>query len=210
MPAVQQDLHNVTNRMFHLYLEDNLQQYTAAQIENIIATFPPQRREVAMRYKFEQGRKESALAYQLLCQGLKEHYGIEKMPSFSIGEHGKPSLAEHPEIHFNFSHCKHAVICALSDAPIGVDVERIGRYREELARHCMNEQEMTEIQSSPNREVTFTRLWTQKEALVKLKGTGITDDLPNILCHNGKIQIETVVNEEKGYVYSVATFMSES
>ena len=210
MPAVQQDLHNVINRMLHLYLEDNLLQYTAAQIENIIATFPPQRREVAMRYKFEQGRKESALAYQLLCQGLKEHYGIDKMPSFSIGEHGKPTLTEHAEIHFNFSHCKNAVLCAISEAPVGVDVERIGRYREELARHCMSEKEMQEIQTSDNREVTFTRLWTQKEALVKLQGTGITDNLKNILTETENVHIETTVNEEKGYVYSVATFMSES
>lgn len=196
--------------MIHLYLEDDLQQYTAEHIENIIATFPPQRREVAMRYKFEQGRKESALAYLLLCKGLQEHYGICQMPSFSIGEHGKPSLTNHPDIFFNLSHCKHAILCALGNTPVGVDVERIGRYREELARHCMNEKELADIQTSNNREVTFTQLWTQKEALVKLWGTGITNDLKSILLHTENVSIETVVNEEKGYVYSIATFTNES
>lgn len=209
MPAVQQDLHNVINRMFHLYLEDNLQQYTAAQIESLIATFPPQRREVAMRFKFPQGRLESAVAYSLLCRGLKEHYGIEEMPDFVYGEHGKPALAKYPGIHFNLSHCKNAVLCVLSDAPIGVDVERIGRYREDVARYCMNDSEMQQIQAATNPEIPFTRLWTQKEAVFKLQETGITDDVKVILSHCDNATIKTEVNEEKGYVYSIACFNME-
>lgn len=187
-----------------LYLEDNLQLYNATEIERIIATFPRQRREVAMSYKFEQGRKESALAYRLLCQGLQERFQRNEQPTFVIGEHGKPSLLEYPDIHFNLSHCKQAVLCALSRKPVGVDVERIGRYHEDVARYCMNDEEMQQITQASDPEIPFTRLWTQKEAVVKLRGTGLTDSVKEILTHCEGIHLDTVEQIEKGYIYTVA------
>ncbi|MCF0160394.1 MAG: 4'-phosphopantetheinyl transferase superfamily protein [Bacteroidaceae bacterium] len=190
--------------MYHLYIEDDLQQYTAEQIENLIATLPPQRREVVMRFKFEQGRKESTLAYLLLCKGLTEHYGVKVMPDFVVSEHGKPSLADYPDIHFNLSHCKEAVACVIADFPVGVDVERLRPQNEEVIRYTMNEKERDEISRSADPTLTFTCLWTQKEAVFKLRGTGITDDIKNILNDTSDIRIDTTVHEEKRYVCSVA------
>ena len=47
----------------------------------------------------------------------------------------------------------------------------------------------------------FIRLWTMKEAKLKLIGSGITDNMKNVL--DGSEHFETVVNEKKGYIYSV-------
>ena len=47
----------------------------------------------------------------------------------------------------------------------------------------------------------FTRLWTQKEAVLKQAGTGIRTDMKTVL--TGVEHVQTVVCEEKGYVYSV-------
>lgn len=190
--------------MPYLYIEDNLEQYTSADVERLIASLPAQRRATALKFKFEQGRKESALAYLLLCKGLREHYGITAMPDFSIGEHGKPALRDYPHIHFNLSHCKKAVLCVLSDAPVGADVECLGRYNEGVARYCMNEEEMQIISQHPDPGVPFTRLWTQKEAVLKLEGTGITDEIKTVLQHTGGIHLETIEVKEKGYIYSIA------
>ena len=63
-------------------------------------------------------------------------------------EHGKPSIVGHPNIFFNLSHCKEAVICAVSDQPVGVDVEGIREYKESLVDYTMNDEEIAQIHSA--------------------------------------------------------------
>lgn len=189
-----------------LYINDDLESISDSKVSEIIATLPPQRQEQALRYKFSQGRKECVVAYMLLCKGLKEEYGIDQMPTFEYGEHGKPSISGHEDIHFNFSHCKKAIVCVLSDKPVGVDVECIGRGNESLINYTMNEQEVRQIKSAASPATEFIRLWTQKEAVLKLTGEGINDDIKSVLdVSNIKdIALDTYVREDKGYVYTIA------
>ena len=161
-----------------------------------------QRRAQVLRYKHELGRRLSVAAYLLLCEGLRNKYGIEEKPLFTYGEHGKPALLGHPGIHFNLSHCKEAVICVLDDKPVGVDIEMVRPYKESLARYTMNEEEWQQIQRAASRELEFTRLWTQKEAVLKLQGDGIRGDMKMVLSLH-PVPIQTVVSENKKYVYSV-------
>ena len=191
---------------YRLFVKDDLEGITAEQLEEALASLPAWRREKALRFKHEQGRRECALAYHLLCKALKKVYGIEEQPHFSIGEHGKPILAEHPEIHFNLSHCKKAVACVVSSEEVGVDVECIGRYNESLARHVLNDAEYSEVCTSSDPQLLFTSYWTQKEAIVKLTGRGIDDDLKNLLLNYPQASLHTEPHPEKGYVLTVATW----
>ena len=68
-----------------------------------------QRREQALKFKYELGQRLCVLAYQLLKRGLREVYGIMENPVFEYNEHGKPSIVGHPEIFFNLSHCKYEI-----------------------------------------------------------------------------------------------------
>ena len=190
---------------YRLYLRDGLDDITDEQLDAAMATLPAWRREKALRYKHAQGRKECTYAYLLLCQALKEVYGITEQPSFSIGEHGKPTLVGHPDIHFNLSHCKQAVACVVSSRPVGVDIESVGRYKEALARHVLSDSEFAEVQAAPDPQIPFTRFWTQKEAIVKLTGRGIDDDLKNLLIKYNNVSLHTKANLPQGYVYTVAT-----
>ena len=152
-----------------LIVRDNLAQYTQEQLDKDMALLPPWRREQALRYRHFQGQRDCTLSYLLLCQALEEEYGITGKPAFLVGEHGKPSLQEHPGIHFNMSHCANAIACAVDGMPIGIDVESTRRkISDALIRHTMSPQEQEEIAGDP---IRFFRLWTQKEALVKLHGT---------------------------------------
>jgi 4'-phosphopantetheinyl transferase len=120
-----------------IYINDNLAQF---ELDEALPLLSVQRREQCLKFKYELGRKQCAAAYLLLCQGLREEYGITEPPIFAYGEHGKPTIVDHPDIHFNMSHCREAVICMLSNKPIGIDVETIHRYSESLARYTMSDE----------------------------------------------------------------------
>lgn len=174
-------------------------------LEAALEDISVQRREQALKFKFELGQRLCVLAYRLLKQGLREEYGIVGNPIFEYNEHGKPSIVGHPEIHFNLSHCKEAVVCVVSDQPVGVDVESIREYRESLVRYTMNDEEIREIESAEDPASTFIRLWTMKEATLKLIGTGISNDIKTVI--SKEYRYTTV--EKKNYIYTVCFYMKE-
>ena len=183
-----------------LYINDDLDGF---DLDRALPLLSEQRRGVCLRFRHELGRKQCAAAYLLLRKALLEEYGISEMPVFGYGEHGKPFIIGHPDIHFNISHCHEAVVCAVSDKPVGVDVESIDRYKESVAQYTMNDREMDIIHSADNPALAFTCLWTMKEALLKLSGQGISNDMRDVL--TGDEPITTVEELCKGYVYSWIT-----
>ena len=162
-------------------------------LEAALKEISAQRREQALKFKFEQGQRLCVLAYQLLKEGLRQEYGITENPIFEYNEHGKPLIIGHPEIFFNLSHCKEAAICVVSDQPVGIDVESIRDY-------TMNDEEIAQIKSAENPAATFIRLWTMKEATTKLIGTGISNDMKTVI-DTLKYKYTTV--ERQQYIYTI-------
>ena len=183
-----------------IYLNDDIEHF---DWQAALPLLSEQRREQCLKFKHELGRKTCAAAYLLLCEGLRKEYGIEEPPVFEYGEHGKPTIVGHPEICFNMSHCREAVICVLSDKPVGVDIESIRRYSDSLARYTMSDTEMERIEQAERREVEFIRLWTLKEAVLKHSGEGIRNDMKHVL--DNLKDAKTVINEKKSYIYSVVS-----
>ena len=186
----------------HIYLSQDIWHF---DLDAALAEISEQRREQALKFKYELGQRLCVLAYQLLKRGLKEVYGIGENPIFEYNEHGKPSIVGHPEIFFNLSHCKEAAICAISDRPIGVDVESVRSFNESLVRYTMNDDEIQRIEAAENRAVAFIQLWTMKEATLKLIGTGISKDMKQVLCQEGFF-IETFTDHHNRFVYSYCQF----
>lgn len=187
----------------HIYLSQDIWDF---DLDAALAEISEQRREQAVKFKHELGQRLCVLAYQLLKQGLSEVYGIEENPVFEYNEHGKPSIIGHPEICFNLSHCKEAAICAISDQPVGVDVESVRSFNESLVRYTMNEDEIRQIESSEDQAAAFIRLWTMKESAMKLIGTGISNDMKHVLQQEG-LNFETFVDAQNRFVYSICRFI---
>jgi 4'-phosphopantetheinyl transferase len=183
-----------------VYIDEHIGDF---DLQTALQQISQQRREQALRFKHEQGQRTCVLAYLLLKKALREEYGIHENPVFEYGEHGKPCIAGRPDIHFNLSHCRHAVACALSSRPIGIDVESVREYSESLVRYTMSDAETSAILSSPAPDVAFTRLWTMKEALLKLTGQGISNHIKHVLATDG-YTFDTVECLQQGYVYTVA------
>ena len=171
-------------------------------ISELLPLVSDQRREEALKYKHLFGQFACLKSYVMLRE-LLEQQGLSHPFFFSHNEHGKPFLKDHPEVHFNLSHCKNGILVAVSDAPIGVDIESYRNISDSLIRYTMNEEECQIIETSDDPIRTFTEYWTKKEAVFKLRGTGITHDLHGLL--QGEEQVETFVNPEKHYAYSIAT-----
>ena len=186
----------------HIFLSEEIWDFNLA---TALEEISEQRREQALKFKHELGQRLCVLAYQLLKRGLKEVYGIDENPLFIYNEYGKPSIAGHPEIFFNLSHCKEAAICVVSDRPVGVDVESVRSFNDSLVRYTMNEDEVREIEAAEDRAVAFIRLWTKKEAALKLEGTGISKDMKLVLRQKG-FDFETVIDSKRRFIYSVCHF----
>ena len=148
-----------------------------------------------------------------ICRGGKSvrwaivsFFHIHDSPSFIYNEYGKPFLKGYPELFFSISHCREAVGCFIADQPCGFDIERIRKAKPDLVRHTMSPEETESIFAAGSPDVAFTRLWTQKEAVLKLLGMGIIDDLHSVL-DTGKllgIELETIENRERNYIYTKA------
>jgi 4'-phosphopantetheinyl transferase len=92
---------------------------------------------------------------------------------------GKPFFAN-AEIHFNLSHTGSAVVAAFSDSAVGIDIESRGRRRDfvGIANRFFHPSEADAIARSKDEE-HFLRLWTGKEAMLKLSGEGLSGGLPD-------------------------------
>lgn len=183
-----------------IYIDDELMRPTPEEVERWTKELPDQRRQRVLAIHSDLGRRQSLLVYRLLCRALQEGYGIDEPPTFEYGLHGKPMLRG-SDLHFSLSHCREAVACVVERHPVGIDVERIRPARESLVRYTMNDAEQAHIFSSPDPDRSFIRLWTQKEAVFKLLGTGIRGNIKEILSTNS---CNLRVGETERYVWSVA------
>ncbi len=183
-----------------VYVDDRIWEF---DLEAGLAEISEQRREQALRYRHELGRRQCVLAYLLLKRALREEFGITENPMFAFGEHGKPTLVGHPDIHFNLSHCREAVACVVGSRPVGIDIESVRPLKESLVRYTMSETEQQKIFGAENPALMFTRLWTMKEASLKLTGEGLRDHLSTVL-EGCELGFETFVSTDERYVCTIA------
>lgn len=191
---------------------NNPESVTEIQWQEDFLHLPRWRQEKALFYRFLLDRVLCTKAYLLLQNGLREYYGIQEHVSFDYVVHEKPVLKEYPDIHFNFSHCRKGVMCVINGCPIGCDIEQIEEKLDmAVMRHCFNQSEIAQILAAPNPCIEFTKFWTIKEAILKLTGEGINDELPSLITVGllRRLKIQTVVVEELGYVYSICQFVEQ-
>lgn len=116
-----------------------------------------------------QRERERALAYDVLCRLLDEEH-----PRLEHDDKGAPYLPDHPDLWVSISHCRTAVAVAVSSEDrVGIDVECRRRIGDGLMERVCAEDELAAVRSAEDSVMAFLQLWTRKEAVLKMRGTGI-------------------------------------
>lgn len=106
---------------------------------------------------------------------LPDH-GYQGPPNIARGPQGKPYLLDSQGLFFNGSHSGDFMVCAISDTPVGVDIQKIlpKDNPEALIRRFMTPEDLSEFRACPekNRLQCFYDLWAGKESYIKYLGTG--------------------------------------
>ena len=122
-----------------------------------------------------------SLAAMGILGAFAEELGI--FPTIAKTENGKPYFSDIPYIDFSISHSENLVACSVCISKkqkpvIGIDCEAI--YKKDpmpLSERFFTKNEIETIASSDDKAKEFTKLWTKKEAYLKLLGKGLSVSL---------------------------------
>lgn len=140
----------------------------------IYESLPEYRKKKIESFRNQNGRRESFGAGVLLHKVCRRHGRSDQ--EISEGEHGKPQI---DGFYFNLSHSGNMVLCAVSENPVGCDIEKIEKPTLRIAKRFFTENENTYLEKFEENQKAeeFFRLWTMKEAYVKMTGEGLTSSL---------------------------------
>ncbi len=186
--------------VLHLYCCD-VSKLTDEEFLRMYQLSDKQRQEKADRLKHLPSKKLSLAAGMLARVSIAQKLNLRPEDiSFRNHKGGKP-YAEGLDIHFSLSHSGNLAVCAISDKPVGIDVEQNKKANFNVARRCFTKAELQYVLSRKEKsQQRFFEVWTKKEAYVKLLGTGIQDFLKfNVV---GNKTIDTIFYQN--YTVSVA------
>lgn len=118
-------------------------------------------------------------------------------------QHGKPYLADYPDVAFNLSHTANMMAAAIAfHYELGIDIEwcKPRANLSALVEKCFADEEKRYWQQLPDSKKLpeFYRFWTRKEAFVKATGRGIALGLKQCVINPNKPSEFLKIPEEFG------------
>lgn len=136
---------------------------TDEEAETFLRIMPEERRERLMRVPKEELRHEPLCAYAILYMVTRTIYGWKKLPPMRYSKYGKPEFDGYPDVQFNISHTRRAVLVGVHDEPLGVDIEKL---------RPVSERTMERIAGTTSRQAFFES-WVRRESRSKWNGAGL-------------------------------------
>ncbi|APT46136.1 4'-phosphopantetheinyl transferase family protein [Bacillus safensis] len=147
------------------------------QIERLKPFVSSEKRAAAERFRFLIDARRTLLGEVLVRQTIHDMYDLPMdQIVFETEGNGKPVVRQLPSFHFNLSHSGDWVVCAVDDAPVGIDIEEIKPIDLAIAKRFFSADEYQDLLSQPaeRQEAYFFHLWSMKEAFIKLTGKGLS------------------------------------
>ncbi|MDR2023974.1 MAG: 4'-phosphopantetheinyl transferase superfamily protein [Hungatella sp.] len=116
---------------------------------------------------------------------------------------GKPYIEGEDQIYFNMSHAGTYSVCAFSNKPVGIDIERISPVDLLIAQryYCISEFKDIMKYRGDDRIKRFYQYWVLKESFIKAVGKGLSIPLDKFSFHegadNGLLYVNHQINENK-------------
>ncbi|GAA4271386.1 4'-phosphopantetheinyl transferase superfamily protein [Aquimarina gracilis] len=184
-------------RILYSYIKEKNHNFL---IKEWLPRFPKSFQEKVLRYRRWQDAQLSLLGRLLLKQGLKD-YGIvcNNELNMHYTSYNKPYFID-LEVEFNISHSGDIVVCAITqNNDIGIDIEIVKNIEVEDFKNQMTSLEWQRIISSGDIKNSFFNYWTQKEAVIKAHGMGLSVPLKSFEIINN----HTIIDTENFYVKEV-------
>ncbi|MDR1364389.1 MAG: 4'-phosphopantetheinyl transferase superfamily protein [Oscillospiraceae bacterium] len=163
---------------------------------------------IVRQIKIEKYVDNKRKAIPLMTELLLRFYLITKMGiqnekiDFCYNENGKPILLNLENFHFSISHSNSMICIVISDFPIGIDTELCRDVNLNVAKRFFTDEECKQILLNTNPSKLFFKIWTQKEAYIKLFGLSFLE----LLRPSKKIKkVHYRYLEFESYIISVAS-----
>ena len=154
-------MNTVKNNFTHVYLA----QIPNGELRNV---YPEERQAEIELTKNAKLKREKYYVWRLFEYALFESFG-QNISELEFTKH-KSGRWSTPFCEFSLSHTDGVVAVAISNEPVGVDIEVIKpRHNDKTAKRVMAEDEYGKYQSlsEAEREEFFFSVWTSKEAIFK-------------------------------------------
>ena len=131
--------------------------------------YPEQRRKEIESVSNGQLKMQKISSWKLLEKAVKNCFGLAfSNLQFAKNEYGK---WECDKLQFSLSHTNEMVAVALSDKPVGVDIESVENFNKRDTKNLAKKIFCTGENAQDNAELL--KLWTGKESIYKYKGGGV-------------------------------------
>lgn len=171
---------------------------------SVYDTSPDYRKE-KFRLAKQSGDKLRILAGSFLLSYIAQKHSLSEH-QISLSHLGKPYF-KGANIFISLSHSKDICTAAVSDSPIGIDVEKNVKHNLTLATRFFSEKEQRILNGAFDKNLAFTEIWTKKEAL--FKASSPEDYTLRDLCTTERFAMwnnrsfELMTFSENGYIFSV-------
>ena len=145
---------------------------------------------------FHKKDRNLSVGVEVLLNHALDKIGINN-PVFDTDKYGKPYLKNYSDVYFNLSHSEKYVACAVSDSPVGVDIEYIHDVDLNLAKYFFYGSEYEYVLNNSNQNKAFFELWVLKESYMKMTGLGFRLALDEF-CIEIHDEIEVIHRENTG------------
>lgn len=143
------------------------------------------RRHDATRMADKNKRAQSLTAGLLLQHGAREHLG-DAAPAgvykVEKDEKGRPYFPDLPDVYFSIAHSGDMAVCAVSDVPVGVDIQEWRDMKADVAGRFFHPAEAEHLKHLGGDEYKkdFFALWCLKESYIKYTGNGLSQGLDEL------------------------------
>ncbi len=184
--------------------------------DRLLMNLDETRKKHVSDFKFMPDKIRCAVAGELIYRAfVKERQsGIKACElKFAKEEYGKPYIENFPDFHFSLSHSGEFVVLSSADKPVGVDIQTEERNTDtdKLAEHFYSEDEKKVLKkiADPNeRKHEFYRIWSAKEAFLKMTGSGLRRELRSFTIDLGKMIVKDGRSEgTSGYLIESPTLI---